>query len=139
MAHSYCGRYLSIPSVSLAYLLLILHILCLLSCIALYFARIRSHTQLINTSVLIISSLYLIWGLAAEWHINDKIYQALNTQNITFIHFESTPTSFNTLLWRAVAVTEQGHHEVYTSVFDESKNVEIRFYPTENTLLTQHR
>ncbi|MEI8666980.1 metal-dependent hydrolase [Pseudoalteromonas sp. B131b] len=108
-----------------------------LSCIALCFARMRPHAQLINTSALVISSLYLIWGFAAKYHINSKIYQALNQKNITFSHFESTPTPLNTLLWRAVAITKQGHYEIYVSVFDEVKNVDIQFYPTENALLTK--
>jgi inner membrane protein len=109
----------------------------LLSCIVLLFVSMRPYAQRIITSALIISSLYLTWGLAAKWHINDKVYKALNTQNITFTDFESTPTPFNTLLWWAVVVTEQGHYEVYTSVFDDVENVDMQFYPTENALLTQ--
>ncbi|MEI8704463.1 metal-dependent hydrolase [Pseudoalteromonas sp. B62] len=49
-----------------------------LSCIALCFARMRPHAQLINTSALVISLLYLIWGFTAKYYINSKIYQALN-------------------------------------------------------------
>ena len=108
-----------------------------LSCIALCFARMSPYAQRINTSALVISSMYLVWGFAAKYHINNKIYQALNTQNITFTHFESTPTPLNTLLWRAVAITEQGHYEIYASVFDEVKDVNVQFYPTKNALLTK--
>ncbi|MFU2509706.1 metal-dependent hydrolase [Pseudoalteromonas sp. ASV78] len=108
-----------------------------LSCIVLCFLRTQPYAQRVNSSALIVSSLYLIWGLAAKWHINDKIHQALNTQNIIFKHFESMPTPFNTFLWRAVAVNEQGHYEIYASVFDEAENVDIQFYPTENALLAQ--
>ncbi|MBB1368050.1 metal-dependent hydrolase [Pseudoalteromonas sp. SR44-5] len=109
----------------------------LLSCIALCLARMWPYAQRINTAALIVSSLYLAWGLAAKWHIEDKIHQALNTQNIIFKHFESTPTPFNTLLWRAVAVTELGHYEIYASVFDDADNVDMQFYPSENTLLAK--
>ncbi|WP_404340781.1 metal-dependent hydrolase [Pseudoalteromonas mariniglutinosa] len=108
-----------------------------LSCVALCFLRIQPYAQRVNSAVLLISSLYLMWGLAAKWHINDKIYQALDTQNIIFTHFESTPTPFNTLLWRGVAVTEQGHYEIYASVFDTIENVGMQFYPTENALLAK--
>ena len=109
----------------------------LLSCIALCFARTKPYGQRINGAALIVSSLYLAWGLAAKWHIEDKMHQALNTQNITFEHFESTPTPFNTLLWRAVAVTKQGHYEIYASVFDDADNVDMQFYSSENTLLAK--
>lgn len=107
----------------------------IVSCIGLCFVRAKSQAQRINTCALIISSLYLTWGLAAKWHISEKIHQALNNQNITFKHFESMPTPFNTMLWRAVAVTEQGHYEIYASVFDDVTNVDMQFYPSENTLL----
>lgn len=107
----------------------------IVSCIALFFVRAKSHAQRINTCALIVSSLYLTWGLAAKWHINEKIHQALNNQSIAFKHFESMPTPFNTLLWRAVAVTEQGHYEIYASVFDDVTNVDMQFYSSENALL----
>lgn len=107
----------------------------IVSCIGLCFVRAKSQAQRINTCALIISSLYLTWGLAAKWHISEKIHQALNNQNITFKHFESVPTPFNTLLWRAVAVTDQGHYEIYASVFDNVTNVDMQFYLSENTLL----
>ncbi|MBE0378134.1 metal-dependent hydrolase [Pseudoalteromonas prydzensis] len=107
----------------------------IVSCIGLCFVRAKSQAQRINTCALIISSLYLTWGLAAKWHISEKIHQALNNQNITFKHFESMPTPFNTMLWRAVAVTDQGHYEIYASVFDDVTNVDMQFYPSENALL----
>lgn len=107
----------------------------IVSCIGLCFVRIKSQAQRINSCALIVSSLYLTWGLAAKWHINEKIHQALNNQNITFKHFESMPTPFNTMLWRAVAVTKQGHYEIYASVFDDVTNVDMQFYRSENALL----
>ena len=45
------------------------------------------------------------------------------------------PTPFNTMLWRAVAVADQGHYEIYASVFDDVTNVDMQFYPSENALL----
>ncbi|MCQ8878040.1 metal-dependent hydrolase [Pseudoalteromonas shioyasakiensis] len=109
----------------------------LISFIALCFVRFKPYAQHINICALIVSSLYLSWSLLAKWHINDKVHQALQNQNIAFTHFESTPTALNTLLWRAVAITEQGHYEIYASVFDVIENIDIDFYPTTNALLTQ--
>ncbi|WP_241967679.1 hypothetical protein [Vibrio zhugei] len=78
-----------------------------------------------------------MWGLAAKWSINDKIHQALDAQDIRYTHYVSTPTLFNTILWRAVAVTDQGHYEIYASLFDTPADVDIQFYPTDNALLAQ--
>lgn len=111
----------------------------LVACVLLCFARMRPYAAIINTTALIISSLYLAWGLGAKALINDKIDNALAKHNITFTHFVSTPTPFNTLLWRAVAVTNQGHYEIYASIFDTPDDIDIQFYPTDNTLLAQFK
>ncbi|MGO1296838.1 MAG: metal-dependent hydrolase [Vibrio sp.] len=109
----------------------------LVSCFLLCFTRMRPYASNINTTALVISSLYLAWGLGAKWLINDKIDKAFAAHNITFTRFVSTPTPLNTLLWRAVAVTDQGHYEIYASMFDTPDDVDIQFYPTDNRLLAQ--
>ncbi|WP_394191769.1 metal-dependent hydrolase [Pseudoalteromonas atlantica] len=109
----------------------------LLSVILLCFSRIQPFAQRVNTSALVLSSIYLAWGIVAKWHIDDKIHHALDNKDIEFIHYESTPTALNTLLWRAVAVTEQGHYEIYASVFDVIENVNVDFYPSDNALLSE--
>ncbi len=103
--------------------------------VALCFARTKPYSSKINTTALVVSSLYLTWSLSAKWFIESKILEALDKQAITFKQFESTPSPFNTLLWRAVATTEQGHYEIYASVFDSVDEIDIRFYKTENHIL----
>lgn len=103
--------------------------------VALCFTRLRPYASRINTTALIVSSLYLTWSLGAKWFIDSKIQQALDKQTIVFKQFESTPSPFNTLLWRAIATTEQGHYEIYASVFDSIDEVDIRFYRTESHVL----
>lgn len=107
----------------------------LLAFVALCFARTKPYASKINTAALVLSSLYLTWSLGAKWFIDSNIKLALDKQAITFKKFESTPSPFNTLLWRAVAITEQGHYEIYASVFDSVDEVDIRFYKTENHVL----
>ncbi|TMP84242.1 metal-dependent hydrolase [Pseudoalteromonas phenolica] len=107
----------------------------LLAFIALCFTRLQPYATKINTAALVLSSLYLTWSLAAKWHIDNKIQHALTNKMIAFKQFESTPSPFNTLLWRAVATTEQGHYEIYASIFDSVNEVDIRFYKTENHVL----
>ena len=104
--------------------------------VALCFSRQKPYSSKINTTALVVSSLYLTWSLSAKWFIESKIIEALDKQAITFKQFESTPSPFNTLLWRAVATTEQGHYEIYASVFDSVDEIDIRFYKTENHILT---
>ncbi|TMN88299.1 metal-dependent hydrolase [Pseudoalteromonas phenolica] len=104
--------------------------------VSLCFARTKPYASKINTTALVVSSLYLTWSLSAKWFIDSKILEALDKQAITFKQVESTPSPFNTLLWRAVATTEQGHYEIYASVFDSVDEIDIRFYKTENHILT---
>lgn len=103
--------------------------------VALCFGRLQPYASKINTAALVVSSLYLTWSLSAKWFMESKILEALDKQAITFKQFESTPSPFNTLLWRTVATTEQGHYEIYASVFDSVGEVDIRFYKTENHIL----
>ncbi len=103
--------------------------------VALCFAFTKPYASKINTTALVLSSLYLTWSLSAKWFIDSKILEAFDKQAITFKQFESTPSPFNTLLWRAVATTEQGHYEIYASIFDSVDEVDIRFYKTENHVL----
>jgi len=107
----------------------------LLAFVALCFARTKPYASKVNTTALVLSSFYLTWSLSAKWFIDSKILEALDKQAITFKQIESTPSPFNTLLWRAVATTEQGHYEIYASVFDSVDEVDIRFYKTANHVL----
>ena len=107
----------------------------LISTFAICFIRIKPYANKINVTALSVSSLYLTWGLVAKWHIDNKIAHSLANQAITYQSFESTPSPFNTLLWRAVAMTEKGHFEIYASIFDSSDEVSFRFIKTENALL----
>ncbi|WP_419147441.1 metal-dependent hydrolase [Pseudoalteromonas 'SMAR'] len=103
--------------------------------IALAFIKSPATGQRLNIAVLTLSCGYLAWSVAAKWYIDDKIKAAMTAQNMTYLAYESTPSAFNTLLWRAVATTPSGHYEIYASIFDNPEEVSIAFYPTENTLL----
>lgn len=90
----------------------------------------------INTFALTISSVYIIWSLVAKWHIDEKIAAALKEKGIEQEIYESTPAPLNTLLWRAVVVTQNQYFEIFASVFDETNEVSIDSYPTSPELLT---
>lgn len=99
------------------------------------FKRLNAHAHKINVSALILSSIYLVWGLAAKWHIDNKVHLVLTKNGISPSAYVSTPAPFNTLLWRAIATTNTGHYEIYASVFDSPDDVNLRFVPTRNDLL----
>ncbi|MEJ6476625.1 metal-dependent hydrolase [Pseudoalteromonas piscicida] len=97
----------------------------------------------VNQTALLLSSIYLGWSLVAKATIDHKVDQAIQAQQLEYLAYESTPSAFNTFLWRAVATTPSGHYEIYASIFDSPDEVSIAFYPTHNQLLSkftqQHR
>ena len=71
-----------------------------------------------NAAGLALSTLYLGWGVLAQAMVTDTARQALAAQGIRAEHLLVTPTPFNTLLWRVVAVDGVHYHEGFRSLLD---------------------
>lgn len=98
--------------------------------------RVSTNTRTRCTKFgLAVSSVYLVWSLAAKWHIDSLNKEALATQNIGQTIYMSTPAPLNTLLWRSVVVQDNRYFEIYTSVFDEVNDVSIEEYSSSTELL----
>jgi inner membrane protein len=89
----------------------------------------------LNFAGLIISSLYLIWSVGAKAHVSSVAENSLRNQNIAVSNTLVGPSPFNTFLWRVIGMTESGYVEGFYSLFDESKEIDFKFYPSENELL----
>ena len=81
---------------------------------------------------LIISTLYLGWGLAAQYHVKTVFKQNNPTPNQEFL-VQTTP--FNTFLWRILVMKENSYEVGYYSIFDESKDIDFKSYDHKPTLL----
>lgn len=101
------------------------------------FSRFKSKAYHLNLAALGISSTYLLWSVLAKAYIDQQITSVLERNNIIVEAYESTPAPFNTLLWRAIATVENGHYEIYTSVFDTPEQLSMRFIQTHNHLLDE--
>lgn len=88
-----------------------------------------------NRAGIIISSLYLIWGVAAQQYVKSMAKRSFQSQNIQVSESNVGPTPFNTFLWRIVATTDEGYVEGFYSVFDKSDEIQFDFYSSENDLL----
>jgi inner membrane protein len=71
-----------------------------------------------NAAGLALSTLYLGWGVLAQAMVAHTAGQALAAQGIRAEHLLVTPTPFNTLLWRVVAVDGAHYHEGFRSMLD---------------------
>ena len=84
---------------------------------------------------LIASSIYLGWTVTAKTIAESSFEKALREQNISYAQIFTTPSPFNSLLWRAVARADSTYYEGYYSVFDTGENIRFQRYPSEDALL----
>ena len=71
-----------------------------------------------NTVGLMLSTAYLAWGVAAQQIVARAAHDSLATNGITAERLLVTPTAFNTLLWRVVAIDGDNYREGYYSLLD---------------------
>lgn len=103
---------------------------------ALVMTRELPRGHLINRYGLIISSIYLAWGLVAKTIVDHQVEDALKKQTIAHNKVFTTPAPLNTLLWRTVVMTKDGYYEGFYSLLDEDNNINFQFYPSNEALLT---
>ncbi len=71
-----------------------------------------------NAAGLLLSTAYLGWSFAAQQHVTALARTALAAQGIASTQLLVTPTPFNTVLWRVVAVSDDSFHETFHSLLD---------------------
>ena len=76
-----------------------------------------------NAAGLVISTAYLAWGVAAQAHVERIARSSLAAQGIAAEQVLITPTAFNTVLWRVVAIDGARFHEGFYSLFDATPQV----------------
>jgi inner membrane protein len=73
-----------------------------------------------NAAGLVLSTAYLGWGAMAQAHVESVARETLAAQGLKADHLLVTPTAFNTVAWRVVAIDEAGSawREGYYSLLD---------------------
>lgn len=71
-----------------------------------------------NAAGLLLSTAYLGWSVVAQQHVTQIARAALAAQGIEAERLLVTPTAFNTVLWRVVAVSGAHYHEGFYSLRD---------------------
>lgn len=79
---------------------------------------------------IILSTLYLGWSVAAQYHVKNIALSQVESQQILV-----QPTPFNTLLWRILVIQEDGYKVGYYSLFDNTSDIEFQTFPSDKTLL----
>lgn len=82
-----------------------------------------------NVVGLTLSTLYLGWGVIAQAQVRDAAQQALAAQGLAADRVLVTPTAFNSVLWRVVAIEDGRYHEGYRSLLDGDAAMAFRSFP----------
>ena len=84
---------------------------------------------------LIVSLLYLGYGVMNKFYIDQDVKEELVQQKIPTDHYFTTPTPFNNWLWYVVANTTTGSYVGFRSVFDNKSGMDFQFFPRQDSLL----
>lgn len=82
-----------------------------------------------NLAGLMVSTLYLGWSVFAQAQVTAVAEASLRADGRKIERLLVTPTAFNTLLWRVVAVTPDGYVEGFRSMFDRTPRMTFDIYP----------
>ncbi|WP_137921721.1 metal-dependent hydrolase [Hydrogenophaga sp. 2FB] len=91
-----------------------------------------------NTAGLVISTLYLAWGVGAQWHVTQVARASLQTEGLAVDELLVTPSPFNTVLWRLVATTPTQYREGFYSLLDDSPRIQWTVHERGADLIAQH-
>ncbi len=89
----------------------------------------------LNAAGLIIAMFYLGWAFGAREFVNHSVRQQLAAQGVRCEQLVSTPSPFNTLLWRFVGINGDRYFETYRSIFDGDTALVVNHYPRNLELL----
>lgn len=88
---------------------------------------------------LALSSAYLGWSVVAKAIVEHKLREVWEQAGITPDAVVTTPSPFNTILWRAVALTKTGYAETYYSLLaNKEASPSIRHIHQDTSLLDLH-
>ena len=102
---------------------------------ALVMTRETNRGHLINRVGIIVSTVYLSWTVAAKLIVENSTEEALRFKNIAYEKVFTTPSPFNSLLWRIVVRDKGGYYEAYYSVLDEDNDIQFHHYESDEKLL----
>lgn len=82
-------------------------------------AVLRGRSLAFNAAGLALSTAYLGWGVWAQQQVEQVARAALVAQGIAAERLLVTPTAFNSVLWRVVAIEGAQYHEGFRSLLDD--------------------
>ncbi len=81
------------------------------------------------TAALVLSTAYLGWGLAAQQMVERRAASLLADAGIRPEHLRATPTPFNSLFWKVIALEGDRYINLYVPVFGDNEEVTAYVHP----------
>jgi inner membrane protein len=78
---------------------------------------------------LMLSSLYLGWSVSAQHLITERVKPALAAAGLNNSALMVQPMPFNTVLWRATAISDDTRVEIVTGFFDGDNELTLEYFP----------
>jgi len=94
-------------------------------------------------AALVVSTGYLVWSIFAQQMIEERGRQVLEDAGLGHDQIIATPTPFNTMFWRVIAVDHDRYYNIYLPVLGKKNETHIyqqtRFSPGLNCWLNAAR
>lgn len=90
-----------------------------------------------NAAGLLLSTAYLGWGVFAQAQVERVARESLAAQGIAAERVLVTPTAFNSVLWRVVAVQGDAYHEGFRSLLDAQPQMSFDRFPRATALAAE--
>jgi len=84
---------------------------------------------------LALCAFYLIAGIGFKLFIDRAVENDLRTKGIPAANYFTTPTPLNNLLWYVVIKNDSGYNTGYRSVFDKTRDIDLRYVSRNDSLL----
>jgi inner membrane protein len=94
-----------------------------------FFSRWKDRVFRIALFGLGMSCMYLGWGLYSQRVIEQMAVTSLDRQKISYNKIIATPTPFNSVLWRILAMDNDQYHEGYYSRLDSTELIRFQSFP----------
>lgn len=82
-----------------------------------------------NYLALAFTSLYVLWGMGAQYHVKQIAGQTLARHHPEAGPLLVTATPFNTWVWRVLAMTPEGYLEGFYALNDRQRQINFDFFP----------
>jgi len=86
------------------------------------------------TAGLLLSTAYLGWSFVAQQMITERVQPALAKAGFAGAELLVQPMPFNTVLWRATAITHQQRVEIVTGFLDGDTPLTLEYFPRQPEL-----